>query len=84
MRLPSVCQWPSASASDEVRREGKVSSYAHTHAREIDPTEYPIDPPETVEQGRRFLEGKGVKPEDMEAKLKKLMAFRLYASEIAA
>jgi hypothetical protein len=37
-----------------------------------------------VEQGRRFLQDRGVKPEDIEAKLTKLMAFRLYPSEIAA
>ena len=79
MAEPSFRQWPSASASEEVRYEERL---VPTRTREED--EFPIDPPETVEQGRRFLESKGVKPQDMEAKLMKLMAFRLYPSEVAA
>jgi hypothetical protein len=57
---------------------------ASARARDAEPTEYPIDPPESMEQGRRILIAKGVRPEDLEAKLQKLMAFRLYPSEIAA
>jgi uncharacterized protein YdaU (DUF1376 family) len=75
-------QCPPAPAPDEVRLGGKVSSYAGARTRETEPTEYAIDPPETVEQGRRFLEGRHVPPQDMEAKLTKLMAFRLYPSEL--
>lgn len=60
------------------------SSHQPTRARDTEPTEYPIDPPENADAGRRFLESKGVKPEDMQSKLTKLMAFRLYPSEIAA
>lgn len=72
-------QCPPAPAPDEVRyEEGLVP----TRTREEN--EYPLDPPETAEQGRRFLESRGVKPQDMEAKLTKLMAWRLYPSEVAA
>nr|WP_250157285.1 DUF1376 domain-containing protein [Tianweitania aestuarii] len=70
-------QCPSASASDEERYEERLSS---TRTRDVN--EYPFDPPESVEQGRSFLERKGVQPEDMDAKLMKLMAFRLYPSEL--
>jgi uncharacterized protein YdaU (DUF1376 family) len=63
--------------------EGLAPTRTHTHAREAEPSEYPFDPPETVEQGRRFLEARGVKPEEMEAKLTKLMNWRLYPSEVA-
>ncbi|MGO4835147.1 hypothetical protein AB4144_23115, partial [Rhizobiaceae sp. 2RAB30] len=79
MAEPMRNQWPPAPAPDEVRYEERL---VPTRTREEN--EYPFDPPETVEQGRRFLEGKGVKPQDMEAKLTKLMAFRLYPSEVAA
>ena len=72
-------QCPPAPAPDEVRYEERL---VPTRTREEN--EYPLDPPETAEQGRRFLESRGVKPEDMEAKLTKLMAWRLYPSEVAA
>jgi hypothetical protein len=67
-------------SSEEIR-----SHVRKTAAQQDDSdaaTDYPIDPPETVEEGRRFLERRGVKPHDLDPMLAKLMAFRLYQSDL--
>lgn len=78
---PMRNQWPSASASDEVRYEEELA-LSRTHARDLEPSEYPLDPPETAEEGRAFLERRKVPEEQIEHLLSRLMNFQLYERDL--
>lgn len=79
---PPVCQWPSASASDEVRFEEGLAP-PPMRARETAPSEEPLEPFSTDSEARSYLRRKGVPDEQLETLTNKLQAWRLYESEIA-
>lgn len=65
----------------KVRRDDEGYTL-RSHAREASVSEYAIDPPATADEGRRYLEGRGVPAHEIDGKLHKLMAFRLYPSDL--
>lgn len=79
---PMRNQWPPAPAltPDEVRRDARLSP-TRTHTRE-DTVDIPIDPPETMDEGRAYLQRRGVPASRIPSMLEMLMGHRLYPSSL--
>lgn len=80
--MPEAMLEQCPSASDEVRYEERLAP-TRTHARDLQPSEFPIDPFPTLDEAHTFLTRNGVPENELSGFAAKLQGERLYPADLA-